>query len=99
MYSNSDGRFSHSSCGTYVDQYWYLEVTHSSNQNYYRIKNKESGECVFLDSDERFGVYDCDTYDDQYWTFEAKSGDPNYFRIKNYQSRYMLYFQYIYNLL
>ena len=88
MYSNSDGRFSVHTCGDYQDQWWYLEVERASNDDYYRIKNKESGRCIISNSDGRFNVWTCHTYTDQYWTFDqTKSDDVNYFQIKNLQSK------------
>ena len=88
MYSNSDGGFGASNCGDNQDQWWFLEVKHDSNDNYYRIKNKQSGQCVYSNSDGRFSVSTCNTHSDQYWTFDQrKADDDNYFKIKNYQSK------------
>ena len=88
MYSNSDGRFNSWNCGPYQDQWWYLEVTHNLNNNYYRIRNKQSNKCVYSNSDGSFNVYYCNPNDGQYWIFDQiKSDDQNYFKIKNYQSK------------
>ena len=93
MYSNSDGRFNDYTCENHEDQWWRLQVEHSSNENYYRIQNKQSGKCVYSNSDGRFNVYNCNDYQDQWWTFQSKPDNDNYFRINNLQSK----FSYKYN--
>ena len=89
MYSNSDGRFDDYTCNAdYADQWWRLQIEHSSNKNYYRIQNKQSGKCVYSNSDGRFNVYNCYDYQDQWWTFQVKPDNDNYFRISNLQSKF-----------
>eukprot|EP01084_Bolivina_argentea_P197367 338244_1 len=91
LYSNPDGRFDVSTCGSYADQFWKSEATHESAPNYYQIKNKNSTKCLYS-NDNSFNVDDCVDTDDQYWTFEfSDPSNSDHFLIKNLYSNKCIY--------